>query len=294
MLQFDTSLLLVAALILGGCFSETSAANPDGGATESDSGIDASLALDGGGPSCPGAIPDFACDTFFPAEQSFDIPILWGANGSCYCGETTACTATLEEDGTIQLRATQCDGSCEACLPTAQGTCTIPPLSEGDHDVYIEGHPAFTIRAHDPNLMVFSAPECQSVAPAPTTRCGAAERVDMPANEVCFSPSDFPGQYIRVEVSNTCGNCAQSPGSCEAEVRDDTIFLLPEMQQDACEAPLDCPAVCETKTVECFIPPLEAGTYDLYLPNDEHRITDALIISDTPAGAAPTCVGVTR
>ena len=243
------------------------------------------------GPGCSAEPFDFACDYFFPAETAFELPIFWGVlDYGCYCGETIGCAVNEQSDGSLDLQPSLCPGECDACFPSAEGSCSIPPLSEGEHEVRVEGATGFTITTHDPELSVLPAPRCHTLtAYDDFSGCGSVERT-MNTTSLCGPSTIAAGTQIALELTNGCTSCDVSAGGCEVVVRDDVIELTPALQTSSC--PGDCPAVCFEETVACVLPPLDAGEYTLHLTAEDFDLPQTISVGESTSDI--DCWGLTR
>ncbi len=268
----------VPALLLAGCFGSHSTGETDGGPGHdagptpwSDGGgptpVDAGpVPVDSGprdaGPSCPTADVDLACFSHLTAGTPQTITVAVGGEGACFCGERISCHAAIGgEPRTLELTTGLCaDGAlCDGCFPFVESTCTLPPLTEGEWTVRVNGAYAFDVDVAPRGTLVEPGAACLRRA----TRddyCGVVPPPYLGMYSlVCHSTFAYPDTRVPVRVTDSCGGCGVAAGPCRVDVFDDVIRVRPSSLSLGCD--FDCPAVCEPREDVCWTPPLAPGSY---------------------------------
>ncbi len=249
-------------------------------------------------PECPARDPDFFCvnepgGSPMPIGRGpFDLPIFVGNDGRCYCGEDVSCDARVARDGSVDLTTGLCGEGpiCGACFPNVSGSCAVPALEVGRHDVRINGRLAFQVevRPEGPRYAFF--PACTRPAPEPTADvCGSYELSGPGVSgiDTLCHPSEV-AEFARADlrVSASCGSCTDAPGSCEVIVEDSTLRVVPQLLEGQCD--VDCPPACFEHELRCITPPLPEGSYVVRVEGGPASRLEVIATAPTPV---EVCVG---
>lgn len=230
-----------------------------------------------GGAACETRRADWTCLDSFAARsgQPFELPVTFD---TCGCCPSTTCAVDVDRGAQV-LRLTSglcnddvCD--CDGCLaPTAR--CEIPPLSEGNWRVEVNGDPAFVLPVSDDDFA--PPPACVRYAAPGGDLCEPTDPLDSQpehVDSVCIAGVATSSRHV-ARLVNECGGC-ESAGVCTAVVTerltDDLpaggdIRLSPTRYFSACGGA--CPPVCIETERACPLPQLLAGGFYRVFVHDE-------------------------
>ena len=215
---------------------------------------------------CRGRPLDALCDYgFVPAGESTHIPVLFGdpSGESCFCTESLRCEARIVEEGTLELRTEICTdplgGDCGECAPFVEGSCALPPLTEGSWRVTNGGQDAFELTVAPAGVAPEWGLSCRTSAGTDES-CGTLwpPRPE-PVQQVCQPSEARPGDRVAIEVTHPCPGCNAPAGPCAVDVFDDVIRVRTSTLDPACD--IACPPVCVERVDTCLTPALPAGVW---------------------------------
>lgn len=253
--------------------------------------FDAGAPFDAGPlPECPPVSFGFACtDTetgYVLPDTPTELPIFVGDLGECYCGENLDCVGAIVGPGQLELRAVMCPGVCDGCFPFVEGSCALPPLSEGVWHATVDGEDAFDFMVSSATPGIGPVDRCHSVT-VPEPICGSEwfPRAE-PVDQLCV-PTEMPaGTPIPVQLTDFCMGCGSSFGSCEVVVTANDVQVIPRSLTSSCD--VDCPDMCFFAETTCYLPPLPRGEYNVRIDGIPGVAT--LTMGDTPPSGALSCI----
>jgi len=203
---------------------------------------------------------DLLCYDHFRANTPQTLEVRLGSHDSCYCGKTVECTASVLEDGVLELSTSLCAGDllCDGCFPFVEGTCEIPSLSEGRWEVRVNGEPAFDVGVLPEDVIPERAPTCSRRAETPLCEDTWPPTELAGGISTCHAAGAYAGQPLAIEVTDHCGGCGTVAGDCDVMLLDGTVVVRPSAIHETC---VDCPAICEERTQICTTPPMPAGVW---------------------------------
>lgn len=206
------------------------------------------------------------------------------------------CTATIAEDGVLDLCTSVVPGiSPAACPAELDVECEIPALvSERNWRVRINGEDAFEVMSYDSRIALEGLQSCFDVAPVIDDALECEWAGDLPPEwaegpvEVCVRESMGP-EDREVLIRNACSNCFNTEGFCEVRVLEGSS--PPRIIVSARERRCDCPScgacdpTCVPRDRACRLPDLPAGRY--IIEAGAARIPVELV--DLPIAAPVVC-----
>lgn len=264
---------IMGTLILGGCFGShdppgerprpDAMVTTDGGTTDAAT-LDASLPP----PMCPAHVPDRVCvleDTgAVPPGVPYSLPI---AVEGCYCSETFTCAAAITAPNVLSLSIGLCPSlaDCDGCVPTIEGRCELPPLTEGNWRVLVNGAPSFDLPVAVPTPGFVARPVCFVPAPPPEPAydCEWPGTFFTAPATVCHPAAAPAGQSVTIRVAHECAECFDVAGACTVAIEADRIVVQPTERQCGCATCGACPDVCFRLETTCRTPPLSPGRYQV-------------------------------
>ncbi|MAQ13382.1 MAG: hypothetical protein CMN30_01080 [Sandaracinus sp.] len=253
-------------------------------------------------PGCGPEAFDVSCGTrAVPANVPFELPVSIGGPDRCYCGERVSCSVETVDAPTgleVVLHTAICadDLLCDGCFPYIEGSCALPALAPGVHQVWVDDGsnrwPVFSLAAGSP-----AAGEiCRTPAEPDECRAtGISELVR--AGEICHPETARAGARETITVVDQCGTCGDTPGVCHAWVDTTalvpTVAVEPTMKRSDCAE--GCPTVCMRREYECVLPELEPGTvYQVAVNGPEgRRLGFSLPVTDEGPRPSEVCEGPT-
>ncbi|MCA9610117.1 MAG: hypothetical protein KC619_31185 [Myxococcales bacterium] len=308
--------LVAAATLLAGCFlfhgspepTPTPTPTADAGGSPVDAGaLPPPTRRDAGGPTRPPPPPPppppgcephdlgMACtDTgngAVPVGVTYELPVAFGGPGECWCGEQIECAGEIVGPGQLALSSFVCvELLCDGCFPYVQGTCTLPPLDEGDWHVTMNGRDAFDLRVTDETPAIGPIDACVTPAGEPLFGCPLSWNPrPEPVDQICIPGTIPPGVPTAVEVTDFCLQCGFTLGSCEVVRTANTVRVVPTGHPPSCD--IDCGIDCTPTESRCFLPPLEEGVYTVTIDGLQGALT-LTVDEGVPPGPATSCLSV--
>lgn len=225
-----------------------------------------------------------------------ELPVLFGSpsGGDCFCPELLQCEATIVEDGVLELSTQICTEPgffCEACMPFVEGSCSLPPLTEGTWKVTMDGVDAFELGVSSPDVLPEWGRSCDTPAATADEGCGVVWPPRAAnADSVCHPASAYAMDRVPIEVTHDCPPCYAAAGPCEIDIFDDVIRVRPTTLDAACD--ITCPPVCNERVDTCLTPQLPEGTWRVQVAGlDGYEST--IEVGELTGGPTVTCGPVT-
>lgn len=225
-----------------------------------------------------------------PEGEPYTLPI---ARTLCLCGGRSC--AVFAGEGRIELSLTSCesDTDCDEC--TTEALCELPPLTAGEHEVWIDGVLSGAVRVGPRRMVSEARPSCSAVPDsAPDTLRCTGEHTTASVTQLCHRTLEDVGSVARFTLSLACSSCDAWSAGCEA-VRDSarSLVLRPRVQRCACPTCEGCDA-CEPATVVCETPPLRDGRYEVLLEDAAgvRTAVSTLEVEDVMAPGPTRCVAL--
>ncbi|MBX7195321.1 MAG: hypothetical protein K1X94_24915 [Sandaracinaceae bacterium] len=225
-----------------------------------------------------------------PEEEPYTLRV---ERSQCLCAGRS-CEVTLGADGRLELALTTCDtgAPCDEC--TREADCNLPPLSRGEHSVWIDGVYTGEVHVAPRRTVTEARPTCWAIPDAPPEAfvCAGTVRSDSGAGQLCHRSVEDVGTFVRFTLTLDCASCSEWSAGCEA-VRDSagSVLLRPRVQ--LCSDPTggECGA-CTPQTVVCETPPLRDGTYDVIVesPVGVRQVASTLRVEDVGVPGSTICV----
>jgi hypothetical protein len=194
--------------------------------------------------------------------------------GACFCGETIACDATQDSNGTIHLevRAEGCE-LCDACFPQLRGSCTLEGVRltpSPVYDVTINGVPALSglswgaTQCWDPAGPI----EGSLICSWPGTALDATTVTD-----VCVPSEANSFQPVVVRATACLDDCFDVEAGCVINETATGYEVQPLLRQCDCPVCGACAPGCHDRTFYCTLPQLEDGSYSITVAGSTSSIT---------------------
>jgi hypothetical protein len=236
---------------------------------------------------------DALCDySHVVAGSPQELPVLFGdpSGEGCFCPELVQCDARVVEEGVLELSTQICTEPgffCEACNPFVEGTCSLPPLTEGTWKVTMDGVDAFELAVASADVLPEWGRSCDTPANAATDGCGTLwPPRDARADSVCHPAAAYALDRVPIEVTHDCPPCNAPAGPCEVDIFDDVIRVRTTTLEPACD--IACPPACFERTDTCLTPELPEGTWRVQVAGLE-GYESVIDVGDGTGGGSVTC-----
>ncbi len=256
---------------------------------------------DAGTPPPPGceesATPrllDQLCADAVYAGTPTTIPVAFGGEGECYCGEQVGCRAERgAEPFVLELTTELCAGEllCDGCFPFVDGGCTLPALEEGLWEVRNNGERLFTLGVSPRGG---PRPEwglsCESRGASNIHACDHTwpPRPVPAETRICHPTAASAGERVTLRVTEGCASCGTFAGPCDVEVFDDIIRVTPTLLEATCT--VDCPGGgCQPQPHTCVTPPLPAGLWRVDVVGSGIRSSLEVVDAGQPVTPGELC-----
>jgi len=157
--------------------------------------------------------------------------------------------------------------------------CMAPALAAGRYPLIVGGVAAGEVVVGDLSGSALVCYSAAAPAPVPATTCTNAPASDAVAD--CTPVRARSGVFNTLPFHVPCADCFAQPGTCGVHVSGHTISVTPVKRRCDCATCGACPPVCRDLPLRCVLPPLRAGTYQVFLNG---RVSAPLQVRDDAAG----------